>query len=105
MYLMMDVGGVMVLVDVGYPGLQRLAHFIVTNRDCSYLDSDPRPEPSGLKNSLKSLAKNLLNPLVRDNHTPSDQSIKLEASVNRSQLIALKKNRHDKRSFDHFVPF
>lgn len=102
---MMDVGGVMILDDVGYPGLQRLAHFIVTNRDYSYFDSDPRPLPGGIRNSAKSVVKSMLKPLVRDNHTPCDASIKLQAPVNRSQLIALKKNGHDKRSFDHFVPF
>ena len=103
--MMMDIGGVMILDDVGYPGLQRLAHFIITNRDYSFLDADPRPVPQGFRNSAKTLAQSILQPVVRDNHTPSKASKNLQEPINRSQLIALKKNGHDKRSFDHFVPF
>lgn len=102
---MMDVGGVIILDDVGYPALQRLAHFIVTNRDYSVLDSAPAPSASGLRNRTKSVAQKLCNPLVRDDHTPSKASKLLQEPVNRSQLIALRKNGDDKRSFDHFVPF
>jgi predicted O-methyltransferase YrrM len=102
---MMDVGGVVVLDDVGYASLQRLAHFIVTNRDYSLLGSDPRPFPSDFRNTAKAIAKKICHPLVRDDHTPTAESRRLQDPINRSQLIALRKNGDDGRSFDHFVPF
>jgi hypothetical protein len=51
------------------------------------------------------MAKRLLGPMVRDNHTPSDASMALRAEVDRASLIALQKRGDDRRRFDHFVPF
>ncbi|MDH5377829.1 MAG: class I SAM-dependent methyltransferase [Gammaproteobacteria bacterium] len=101
----LDVGGVVVLDDIGYPGLQRLAHFIVTNRDYEILDYDPLPYPISWKTKLKRSLQNMLHPLVRDNFTPSAQSTTLKREVDKGQLIALRKKGVDKRSFDHFIPF
>lgn len=103
--LMMDVGGVMVLDDVAYPGLQRLAHFIVTNRDYQFVDGDPRPVPSGWRPKAKAIAQRALSPLVRDNNTPSESSRKLWEPVDTCRLIAIQKRGHDSRRFDHFVAF
>ncbi len=103
--LMMDVGGVMVLDDVGYPGLQRLAHFIVTNRDYAVVGGAGRSLPVGARQSAKAFTQNLLRPLVRDNHTPDAEARKLQQPVNHCKLIALQKRGHDTRRFDHFVPF
>ncbi len=103
--MMMDVGGVVVLDDVGYPGLQRLAHFIVSNRDYKLLALDRRPIPSGWRVTAKSGAQRLLRPLVRDNHSPTMETLKLQQPINTAQLIALQKRGDDRRRFDHFVPF
>jgi predicted O-methyltransferase YrrM len=103
--LMMDVGGIVILDDVGYPALQRLAHFIVTNRQYSIFDSDPRPVTSTWRRGAKSIAQSICLPLVRDNHTPNKESRLLQEPVNRSSLIALRKCGDDMRTFDHFVPF
>jgi len=102
---MMDVGGVMVLDDVGYPGLQRLAHFIVCNRDYTVLDFDPRPRPSSWRVSAKQVAQRCFGPLVRDNLSPNAASLALRAQVDGAALIALRKNGDDRRRFDHFVAF
>ena len=103
--MMMDVGGAMVLDDVGYPGLQRLAHFIVTNRDYELIEGDARPVLSGWRPKVKRAAQRLLLPLVRDNHTPSEATRRLQEPVDACQLIALRKRGHDTRRFDHFVAF
>ncbi len=103
--MMMDVGGVVILDDVGYPSLQRLAHFIVTNRSYSVIDADTRPRINDWKNRAKHSLQTLLSPLVRDNHTPSKSSLAKQHVVNSAQLVALQKTSHDSRSFDHFVPF
>lgn len=102
---MLDVGGVVVLDDVGYPGLRRLAHFIVSNRDYEILDFDPVPVGPSWKSGLKQVLQTALNPLVRDNFTPDERTKALECEVNKAQLIALRKRGHDLRSFDHFVTF
>lgn len=102
---MLDVGGVVVLDDVGYPGLRRLAHFIVANRDYEILDFDPVPEKFSWKSGLKRALQIALNPFVRDNFTPNESTMALEHMVNKAQLIALRKKGNDQRSFDHFVTF
>jgi hypothetical protein len=102
---MLDVGGVVVLDDVGYPGLRRLAHFIVTNRDYEILDYDPVLVKQSWKSKLKRISKKMLHPFVRDNHTPDARTAGLEREVDKAQLIALRKRGHDQRSFDHFVAF
>jgi predicted O-methyltransferase YrrM len=103
--MMMDVGGVMVLDDVGYPALRRLAHFIVTNRSYKFVDGAARALPSGWKHSAKTFAQRALAPLVRDDTTPSNTTRQLQRPVDRCQLIALQKRGDDTRRFDHFVPF
>lgn len=102
---MLDVGGIVILDDVEYPGLRRLAHFIVSNRDYVILDLDPIPGSSTWRNHLKRIVQFALRPLTRDNFTPSESIIVLEQEVNKAQLIALLKTDQDKRSFDHFVAF
>ena len=102
---MLDVGGMVVIDDVGYPGLQRLAHFIICNRGYVVFDLDPRPIPAGWRVTAKSLAKRILASLVRDDQTPDKASAALKAQVDRAQLIALRKVGNDSRPFDHFVPF
>lgn len=103
--MMMDVGGVMVLDDVGYPALQCLAHFIVTNRSYAFIDGAARTAPSGWKKRLKAVAQRACHPFVRDDRTPSRAARQLQEPVNRCQLIALQKREHDGRRFDHYVPF
>ena len=102
---MLDVGGVVVLDDVGYPGLRRLAHFIVTNRDYEVLGFDPIPARASRKGRLKRVLQKVLGPIVRDNFTPDARSIALERAVDKAQLIALRKRGHDRRTCDHFVSF
>jgi len=102
---MLDIGGVVVLDDVGYPGLCRLAHFILTNRSYEILDFDPIPQKLSLRSKLKGIAQQILHPLVKDNFSPNSDSRNVEHQVNKAQLIALIKRDYDQRSFDHFVPF
>jgi predicted O-methyltransferase YrrM len=102
---MLDPGGVLVLDDVGYPALRRLAHFILTNRDYTFLDAANRPVPRGWRVGLKRAAQAAFAPLVRDDMSPTPASRALQARVDNAQLIALVKVGNDARRFDHFVPF
>jgi predicted O-methyltransferase YrrM len=102
---MMDVGGTMVLDDVSYPALERLAHFIVTNRTYRFVEGVALPPTRAWRRNLKSIVKRALHPLVRDHQTPPPATQVLERSLSRYQLIALQKTDQDRRSFNHFVPF
>jgi predicted O-methyltransferase YrrM len=103
--MMMDVGGTMVLDDVSYPGLRRLAHFIVTNRSYVFLEGAQLPPRRGWRSTLKSIAQTTVHRLVRDDQTPAAGTQLLKEHVSRCQLISLQKSGHDDRRFDHFVPF
>jgi predicted O-methyltransferase YrrM len=102
---MLDRGGIIVLDDVGYPGLRRLAHFIVTNRSYRLFDAAPRTVPSGWRPRLKKMLQTACEPLVRSDMSPNAASKTLEASVDGAQLVALIKVADDHRRFDHFVSF
>jgi len=102
---MLDVGGIVVLDDVGYPGLQRLAHFIVTNRAYEFFDGASRPAPSGWRQHAKRSVQAALRPLVRDNFTPGDEACKLKLRVDGCKLVALRKRADDGRSYNHFAAF
>lgn len=102
---MLDIGGLVVLDDVSYPGLQRLAHFIVTNRAYTVVDLDPSPGELHWKSRAKKVVQRLLHPLVRDHFTPDFRARALEGRVERAQLVVLRKEGHDHRPFDHFVAF
>jgi hypothetical protein len=102
---MLDEGGIIVLDDVGYPSLRRLAHFIVTNRSYRFFDAAPRTVPSGWRPRLKKMLRTACEPLVRNDMSPAAGSIALEAPIDGAQLVALVKVADDRRRFDHFVPF
>ena len=102
---MLDPGGVVVLDDVGYPGLRRLAHFIVTNRDYEILDFDPVHQTHTWKRQIKRVVQKMLFPLVRDNFSPDRQAVAIKSVVDRAGLIALRKRGDDRRRVDHFVQF
>jgi predicted O-methyltransferase YrrM len=102
---MLDTCGIVVLDDVGYPGLRRMAHFIVTNRNYRVFDADPRPLADGWRPIAKQAFQSVFGPLVRDDMTPTFASRALEAPVDRARLVALQKMGDDERRFDHFVAF
>jgi predicted O-methyltransferase YrrM len=102
---MLDVGGVIVLDDVGYPGLKRLAEFILSNRSYSLVDAAYEPVPSNFRRRAKGLAQKLLEPLVRDDSTPGAATRARLAPLQGAMLIALRKDSDDVRRFDHFEPF
>ena len=102
---MLDPGGIVILDDVGYPGLRRACHFIVTNRDYEVFGSVPRDGVQGWRSSVKGVVRRVLHPLTRTDLSPSATSTEIEGAVDSSAVIALRKVGSDSRSFDHFVHF
>jgi len=102
--LMLDVGGIVVIDDIGYPGIRKLLHFILTNRAYSVVAREAGPGPNARTRAKRTL-QSALRPLVRDNFTPNAAARQLERQVDGTQLVALRKDAEDRRSFDHFVAF
>lgn len=102
---MLDPGGLLLLDDVGYPGIRKACHFIVTNREYEVFGVVPRPTPGGWRNAAKRVLRPLLLPLVRDDRTPGSTAAVVEAAVDAAAVIALRKISDDTRRFDHFISF
>jgi predicted O-methyltransferase YrrM len=101
---MLDIGGIIVVDDVGYPSIRRLCHFILSNRDYTGFDC-ARYTSQTLRDRLKRLAQTVLHPLVRDDFTPDAIVREQQRMLEDMHLIALRKEADDRRSFDHFVAF
>ena len=102
---MLDVGGIIVMDDVGYPSIRRLCHFILSNREYISFDFVRYQSQTLLRTRLKHAAQAVLHPLVRDNFTPDAAVRAQQRMIETVQLIALRKEADDHRSFDHFVAF
>ena len=101
---MLDVGGIVVIDDVGYPSIRRLCHFILSNREYTTIDFAGYPSKN-FRTRLKRLTKTALHPLVRDNFTPGAPVRAQQRTIEAVHLIALRKGAEDRRPFDHFVAF
>jgi predicted O-methyltransferase YrrM len=101
---MLDVGGIAVIDDVGYPSIRRLCHFILSNRNYTVVDFASYPSKD-VKTRLKRFLKTALHPLVRDNLTPAASVRAQQSAIEAVQLIALRKEGRDARQFDHFIAF
>jgi predicted O-methyltransferase YrrM len=101
---MLDVGGIIVFDDVGYPAIRRLCHFILSNRDYSIFDLARYPAHTFTKR-LKHIVQTILHPVVRDNFTPSAAVRAQQCVIETVYLLALRKEADDRRPFDHFEAF
>src|SRR5208282_394108 len=71
---LLDQGGVVVLDDVGYPSIKRACDFIITNRDYGVYDSVRQQDANNLRRRIKHRMRQILNPLVRTDKTPSSEA-------------------------------
>lgn len=101
---MLDVGGIVVLDDVGYPSIRRLCHFILSNRRYSIVDIVRYPSQT-LRQRLKRVAQAIVHRIVRDDFTPTSTVRAQQWNIASAELISLRKEGEDARSFDHFVAF
>jgi predicted O-methyltransferase YrrM len=102
---MLNVGGVVVFDDVGYPAIKRACEFIVTNRDYEVFDSVRLQVENNSNRRLKQTANRLLDPLVRTDKTPAPEARKRELEIDDVYFLALRKRSDDSRRWDHFVHF
>lgn len=102
---MLDVGGVVVFDDVGYPSIRRACDFVVTNRDYEIDDCVRLPSESNFRRRAKREMNQLLHPLIRTDKTPGREAKQLESRLEDVYFLALRKRSNDSRRWDHFVPF
>jgi predicted O-methyltransferase YrrM len=102
---MLEVGGIVVFDDVGYPAIRRLCEFVVANRAYEIFGTVKYDEPASLRVTAKRTVRKCLLPFYRTDQTPNrDTREKLE-SMSNVYFLALRKKADDDRRWDHFVHF
>ena len=102
---MLNIGGIVVFDDVGYPSIRRLCEFVVTNRDYLFYDAVRRDMGNSLNRTIKKYFRNALRPLWRTDKTPTSESSEKIVRISDAYFLALTKTGDDKRRWDHFVQF
>lgn len=102
---LLNIGGIVVFDDVGYPAIRRVCEFIMVNRDYEIYDALKLEKKKSLSYSMKRYLKDLLTPLGRTDKTPNSQSKEKLSKLNDVYFLALRKKSHDSRRWDHFVHF
>jgi predicted O-methyltransferase YrrM len=88
---LLNVGGVVVFDDTGWPGIRRVARFVATNRNykvIGHVGSDDSPRCQRLRDTA--------SPQSRE----ADQRLGLQG-----ECIAFEKQSDDSRKYDYFVEF
>lgn len=102
--LMLEVGGYLVLDDVGYPAIRRMTQFLLANR--AYVLEEALHAPGEREHHrVRRVLKRWLGALARTDATPGAPHRALFRRLIGTHAVALRKVRHDDRRFDHFVPF
>jgi predicted O-methyltransferase YrrM len=102
---MLDIGGMIVLDDVGYPAINAACRFVLANRDYELVDRlsiDTRP-PLSLR--IRRSVKRRLAPIGRTNHSPSREDVTFLLALEGVHAIVVRKRGDDTRRFDHFRAF
>jgi predicted O-methyltransferase YrrM len=102
---MLNMGGIVVFDDVGYPSIKRVCDFIVTNRDYDVFDSVRLQISNSSNRRWKHRMNRLFDPFVRTDKTPIPEARKKEFEIDDVYFLALRKRGDDARRWDHFVHF
>jgi len=102
---LLDIGGIIVFDDVGYPSIRRVCEFVVTNRSYEIFGSVRYKVPHPLRRAVKAFARGVVLPLYRTDETPNRDARRAAASLGQVYFLALRKTANDRRSFDHFIHF
>jgi len=102
---MINVGGIVVFDDVGYPSIKRACDFILTNRDYEVYDCVRLKTNNNFSRQGKYLLSRLLHPFIRTDKTPARVTLEKEHDIDDVYFLALRKRSDDARRWDHFVHF
>ena len=102
---MLDIGGVVVFDDVGYPALRRLSEFVLANRSYEIYGTVKHGGSPSMRQWAKRKLSDLLLPLYRTDQTPTPQIRQRLSVLDGVYFLALQKKAEDSRRWDHFVNF
>lgn len=102
---MLDVGGIVVFDDVGYPAIRRVCEFVLANRSYEVYGSVKYRSRGTVRERAKQYLVEGLRPFYRTDQTPSAETRARMAAVRDNCFLALRKTGDDQRSWDHFVHF
>jgi hypothetical protein len=103
--LMLEVGGIVVFDDVGYPSIRRACEFILANRTYDVVGAVKYPPQARWRRAAKRTAWRMSLPLHRTNKTPSPVVRERLNALEDTYFLALRKTSGDTRRWDHFVHF
>jgi predicted O-methyltransferase YrrM len=102
---MLEEGGIVLFDDVGYPAINALVRFILSNRDYGLTESLLGSNPVNSALRKRRIAKRFLRRLVRTDKDPAFNHLRLFRELEDAHSVALCKKRADQRPFDHYRPF
>lgn len=102
---MLDIGGIVVFDDVGYPAIRRLCQFVIVNRSYEVFGSVRYESRMSARRAAKRLVCEWLLPLYRTDQTPNREIRDKIAALHDVYFLALRKTADDHRRWDHFVQF
>lgn len=102
---MLEIGGIVVFDDVGYPAIRRLCEFVITNRSYEIFGTVRHASRPTMRQKAKGRVRELLLPLYRTDQAPILESRAKLAQLGDVYFLALRKSADDQRRWDHFVHF
>ena len=84
---MLDVGGIIVVDDTGYPAIGRLCDFVLANRDYSVFGIDWPAAIASVASKSNAQLRPLLHPIVRDDLTPDHLVVRRRAQLGTAQAL------------------
>ncbi|HKR64505.1 MAG TPA: class I SAM-dependent methyltransferase [Thermoanaerobaculia bacterium] len=103
--MLLNPGGVMMLDDVGYPAIDRVVRFILSNRDYELVGATRVDEEASRSLQWRRKFKRAVRPIARTDRDPSPAFDLVFSRLERAQVVALEKLGEDSRRFDHFEAF
>ncbi len=100
---MLREGGLIVFDDVGYPAINAVVRFVLTNRDYELVKALTYDVPRAMQ--LRRAVKRRLRPLARTDRDPSSAHESLLHCIENASSVAVRKRGSDTRRFDHFERF
>jgi predicted O-methyltransferase YrrM len=101
--MMLRDGGFIVFDDVGYPAINAVVRFVLTNRSYELVRELTYEEPRGTR--LRRAVKRRLRPLARTDRDPAPAHEPLLRRIESASSVAVRKRGGDTRRFDHFERF
>jgi predicted O-methyltransferase YrrM len=111
---MMEIGGVIVFDDVGWPAINAVVRFVLANRDYELVEAEALEMPrTAMVSRGKSFVKRLLRPLASTDKALAERQLfrklgsatSAESTLSVCRAVGVRKVAPDTRPGDHYCPF